>query len=167
MKHCARGVTMVETVLSTIVVSVLLSGALSAAVSSRGTRVVAEQRAFAVDLADDLLCEILQQAFVDPQTPGAAPGPDTGETTRADYDDIDDYSGWQASPPTSIDGTAIAGAEGLTRMVTLLDGKAAGFVPSGGVWETFTAVRVEVYRGSVLLCRLEGARTDARSGVGR
>lgn len=167
MRRVAHGITMVETVLSTIVVSVLLSAALSAAVSSRAVALAARDRALALELAHDLLSEILQKWYVDPQTPEAAGGPDAGETKRSDYDDIDDYGGWKASPPTTPDGAAIAGADGLTRAVTLLDEKSAGIKPQADMWQTFSVVRVEVYRGTKLLCRLEGLRTDARAGVGQ
>lgn len=48
-------------------------------------------------------------------------GTETGEgtSTRADFDDVDDYDGWTASPPVERDGTAVAGYDGWTRNVTV------------------------------------------------
>lgn len=161
-----RGITMVETVLSTIVVSVLLAGALSASVSSRGLVSVADQRRQAMWLADELLGEILQKSLTDPQTPGAPAGPDTGESKRADFDDVDDYSNWKESPVAYASGAPIPGAAHLTRVVTLSTGAKEGHQPGTGIWADYTVVRVGVYRGDVLLCALEGVRTDAGPGVG-
>lgn len=160
-----RGFTLIETVLSTILVSVLLCAALSATIGARGGSVAAADRARALELAEELLAEIMQQAYVDPQTPTAAAGPDAGETSRGDYDDIDDYDGWKQSPPQDIDGLAIAGSDGLTRMVTLLKPAAAGYSITAPLSDQCTIVRVEVYRGNALLCRLEGLRNDASESV--
>lgn len=153
--------TLVETVLSTIMVSVLLCAALSATISARGGSVVASERALALDLAEELLAEIMQQAYVDPEAPEAASGPDVGETGRTDFDDVDDYSGWKQSPPQDIEGQAIAGCAGLTRMVSLLGSGDAGYDIKSPLNELCIIVRVEVYRGSLLLCRLDGLRNAA------
>ncbi len=161
-----RGITMVETVLSTIVVSVLLAGSLSAAVSSRGLVVAADQRRHALWLADELLGEILQKSLTDPQTPGAAAGPDAGESKRVDFDDVNDYLNWKEEPVDDATGTPIPGAGHLNRVVVLSTGVDEGYVTGVGIWTTYTVVRVEVYRGSALLCSLEGVRTDAGPGVG-
>lgn len=161
-----RGITMVETVLSTIVVSVLLAGALSAAVSSRGLVSAADQRRQALWLADELLGEILQKSYTDPQTPGGAAGPEAGEKARVDFDDVDDFTDWKESPVADATGALIAGAEHLTRVVTLSTGASAGYKTGTGIWTDFTVVRVEVYRGAARLCVMEGVRTDAGPGVG-
>lgn len=161
-----RGITMVETVLSTIVVSVLLSGALSATVSSRALVSAADQRRQALWLADELLGEIMRKPYTDPQTPAGAAGPDAGESKRADFDDVDDYTNWKETPAADASGTPIAGAERLTRAVTLSTGVKEGYQVGTGIWADYTVVRVEVYRGDALLCSIKGVRTDAGPGVG-
>ncbi|GAB4383724.1 MAG: hypothetical protein Kow0022_04300 [Phycisphaerales bacterium] len=166
MRHSRHGLTLVETVLSTIVVSVLLSGALTAAVSSRSVLAAADERALALQLADELMQEILQQAYVDPQTPTAPPGPDAGETSRADFDDVDDYADWTSTPATQRDGTLIPGGEHVTQRVSLISMDKAALIPKAAMSTDFTVVRVEIVRNSKLLCRLDALRTDVRKGVG-
>ena len=65
-------------------------------------------RAVASGLADELLSEIIQQAYSDPD--GAAVfGHESGESSapRSAFDDVDDFDSWNASPPQYRDGTAI------------------------------------------------------------
>ncbi len=40
-----------------------------------------------------------------------------GTSTRADFDDVDDYDGWTASPPQQKNGTQLTGYDGWTRSV--------------------------------------------------
>ncbi len=42
-----------------------------------------------------------------------------GTSNRTDFDDVDDYHGWSASPPEAKDGTALADYTGWTRSVTV------------------------------------------------
>jgi hypothetical protein len=48
-------------------------------------------------------------------------GRDSGElaTTRVDYDDVDDYHGWSATPPTAKDGTTLRNSAGWTQGVVV------------------------------------------------
>jgi hypothetical protein len=65
-------------------------------------------RAIATGLADELLSEILQQPYSDPDG-SAVFGHETSESTtlRFGFDDVDDYDAWTASPPQFRDGTNI------------------------------------------------------------
>jgi hypothetical protein len=57
-------------------------------------------RAVALGLADDLMSEILQLPYSDPDSTPTM-GAETGETTgtRYAFDDVDDYHGWSEQPP--------------------------------------------------------------------
>ena len=59
-------------------------------------------------LADELMSEIVQQPYSDPDG-SAVFGRESGEspTPRSAFDDVDDYDGWNASPPQYRDGTTI------------------------------------------------------------
>ncbi|MEZ6052671.1 MAG: hypothetical protein R3C02_15000 [Planctomycetaceae bacterium] len=66
-----------------------------------------------------MLREILIQSYEDPnETPkwkhetGEAQSP----TSRADFDDTDDYDDWTASPPQLPDGTPLTAYTGWTRL---------------------------------------------------
>ncbi|UCD30779.1 MAG: PKD domain-containing protein [Planctomycetota bacterium] len=64
------------------------------------------------------MTEILQLPYQEPNTEGAL-GRDIGEgtTSRAHYDDVDDYHQWSSSPPQHKNGSAILLTENYTRSV--------------------------------------------------
>jgi hypothetical protein len=66
------------------------------------------------------MAEILRQEYEEPDGTVSF-GPESGETgtTRASFDDVDDYHNWSSSPPTSQDGTAISALDGWQRSVTI------------------------------------------------
>ncbi len=69
-------------------------------------------------LADSLLAEILEKAYQDPD---ATPvfGVESGETSRALYDDVDDYAGLSETPPKFRDGVSMSHLTGWARNVTV------------------------------------------------
>ena len=66
------------------------------------------------------MTEVLQTCYREP-TDKPKFGWEGGEKSRSRsaWDDVDDYHKWSASPPETKDGTAIAGADGWTRQVTV------------------------------------------------
>ena len=121
MRHGSRrgGFTLIEAVISMFIVSIMTVAVLntlgSAAVADR---MHAAQRCRPA-LAMQLMAEVLATRYVDGTDPVF--GPETGEagTSRANFDDVDDYHGWSSSPPEQRDGTAISGLTGWTRAVTV------------------------------------------------
>lgn len=90
-----RGLTLVEAIMSCLVVAVVLVMTMRlVAATARSGRVLSDS-ATAADLADGLLAEILGKSYTDPISP-ATFGIEAGETTtsKANYDDVDDYNGW-------------------------------------------------------------------------
>ena len=61
------------------------------------------------------MAEIMQQAYLDPTSPTF--GPESGESTRLQFNDVDDYNGWKESPPQNRDGSNIPGYTGWKRKV--------------------------------------------------
>lgn len=113
-----RGFSLVEAVISIVIVAGLFVVALNTLGASRTSRAATTQRSSALLLAQDLMAEILQRPYADPdQTP--AVGLETGESTgdRTRFDDVDDYLGWSASPPQYPDGTKIPWATAYKREV--------------------------------------------------
>ena len=107
----ARGFTLVEATMSVVIVSVVLVSALGTFGGIARARQVQVDRAAATLLAQRVTAEVLQCYYQEPS--GAGPlGPDAGESSRAAYDDVDDYDGWNASPPVLRDGTAMDGFAG-------------------------------------------------------
>jgi hypothetical protein len=112
--------TIVEATISTIIVAVMLVAALNTVGVSKTTQFRTALVARGQLLAEALMAEILLQSY---QEPDATPvfGRETGElaTVRSAYDDVDDYQGWSASPPTARDGTVLTNSTGWKRTVTV------------------------------------------------
>jgi hypothetical protein len=78
----------------------------------------------ATDLANDLMEEIKSRRFDEnffPDEPGSTLGIDSGENAdnRASFDDVDDYNGWQRTPPQSIDATVLSDFSRFTRSAAI------------------------------------------------
>lgn len=112
--------TIVEATMSTIIVAVMLVAALNTVGVSKTTQHRAALAGGGQLLAEALMAEILQQSY---QEPDGTPvfGRETGElaTIRTNYDDVDDYVGWSAAPPTARDGTALTNSTHWKRTVAV------------------------------------------------
>jgi hypothetical protein len=70
-------------------------------------------------LADSLMAEILATSYSDPSGT-AVFGLESGETApRVNFDDVDDFNGWNSSPPKAADGTIIPDRTGYRQRVTV------------------------------------------------
>jgi type II secretory pathway pseudopilin PulG len=113
-----RSLTLAEMIVSMVIVGVMLVAALNTVGASKMGQLKTGDRAKGTLLAQQLMSEILRQSYEEQgETP--AFGRETAElsTNRVEYDDVDDYDGWSASPPQRKDGTVIPGLEGWTRSV--------------------------------------------------
>lgn len=108
-----RGLTLTEVVVSSVFVGMLIVAALNVTEIVLRMRLDAAEQNDAHLLAEELMTEILQAYYKDP---GAGSG---GSGTRADFDDLDDYHGWSASPPQQKDGTPVPNAAGWRRSVAV------------------------------------------------
>jgi prepilin-type N-terminal cleavage/methylation domain-containing protein len=103
-----RGLTLIEVVASTMIVSLMAVAALNALAAATKSSNSIGNRAVAAGLADELMSEIMMQSYSDPDGSPVF-GHESGESTsvRSAFDDVDDYDGWNASPPQYRDGTVI------------------------------------------------------------
>lgn len=104
----SQGLTLIEVVASTMIVGMMAVATLNALGAATKSSDAIGNRAIALGLADELLSEIIQLPYSDPEG-SAVFGRETGElaTPRSAFDDIDDFNGWTASPPQYRDGTVI------------------------------------------------------------
>jgi type II secretory pathway pseudopilin PulG len=104
-----RGLTLIEVVASTMIVGMLAVATLNSLGAATRSADTIGNRAIAAGLADELLSEIVQQAYIDPNSSSPVFGHESGESTtlRSAFDDVDDYNGWTSSPPKYRDGTTI------------------------------------------------------------
>lgn len=109
-------------------------------------------RAVAAGMADELMSEILMQSYSDPN--GAAIfGNESGESTsvRSAFDDVDDYNGWNASPPQYRDGTIIPDRANWRQRVTVTYVTPANLTQTSGTDQGAKRIRVQIeYQGQVL-----------------
>ena len=115
-----RGMTLIECVISIVIVATMLVAAVSALGSFARARRSQFDRCAGGALARGLMSEILQSRYLDPGV-DVSFGLEAGEAAdvRSAWDDVDDYNGLSESPPKTKDGTAIVGATGWTRKVTV------------------------------------------------
>jgi hypothetical protein len=117
-------------------------------------------------LASALMSEIMNQSYQDPNEL-ALFGPELSEnpTLRSSFDDVDDYSGWSASPPQNRDGTSIPGLSGWRQSVTV------DFVDQADLnnpWVSGTGVKrvtVTITHYSVVVATLVGVKTGTPEGL--
>ena len=149
----AAGFTLAESLLA----AVLLLAAISAIVLPFAAGARAEQAdarmCLAVNLAQGMMEEILAKPFDDPQG-ASTPGPETGETRRSRFDNMDDYHGYAESAGQIADAngvvirTAVSGD--LSRWVSAQYVYVSG--QDTGQPATFVRVTVTVaYKGAVLV----------------
>lgn len=116
----AAAFTLVEAVLSVLIVGIMLVAALSTVGASRLSQHRTSQYSRGQLLAESLMAEILQQDYLDPNdTPVFGIEPGESASTRADFDDVDDYDGWSSTPPAQQDGTQIPDLADWERSVSV------------------------------------------------
>ena len=93
-KH--KGFTLAEAMMATVVLGIAAAGALLPFTSGAAVRAEGMRRTLGAKLAGDLMEEIILKPFHDPDGSSYdySPGPDAGEITLADFDNVDDFDGY-------------------------------------------------------------------------
>ncbi|MBX3422463.1 MAG: hypothetical protein KF752_12995 [Pirellulaceae bacterium] len=100
---------MIEAIGSTLLVGTLAVASMrSSAATVRSYFELSDQRRAAA-LAELYLTEIMQSYYEDPVSPLFGPEPDEPRTSRAAFDDVDDFHGCDESPPQSRTGALLDG----------------------------------------------------------
>jgi len=110
--------TLLEALLASVILAMTAGAVVFPFAAGAHNEQVDARRTLALSAAQELMEEALAQPFGDPDGPSQA-GPELGETSRALYDNMDDYHGY-AEPAGQIvvaDGTVLNGpaAVGLSR----------------------------------------------------
>ena len=160
-----RALSMIEVALSTVIIAVVLLSAMNMVGAAGMSMSSMANRATGTLLAEQLMAEILEQAYEDPSLGPGSFGIEAIEAVtgnRSLYDDVDDYDRWSASPPQNKDGSLIPDRSDWGRSVAVdyVDPtnltKALG--PSSGV----KRVTVTVSFNSVLVTSMVAIRADTR-----
>ncbi len=126
------GVTLIEIMISLILVSTVLLVSLTASANLLRNSAVQRAAADAEGLANQILDEISALDFRDREDPVFGLESTENAADRTTYDDVDDYHGYVASPPSHRDGTPIEGYTGWSFSVSILSAEpdATGIVTS-------------------------------------
>jgi prepilin-type N-terminal cleavage/methylation domain-containing protein len=163
--HCCRGLTLVETVIAMVIVSVMMVAALNTVGAARmGEKTVNESRQARI-LAQDLLNEILAQAYADASDTPTNFGPTPAEAAtgnRSLFNDVNDYNRYEDTVGLSNKaGTSLGYDSSWSREVALKTMSPATATPSGttdlGLMKvTVTVLKNDVERASVAAMRSSG-----------
>jgi MSHA pilin protein MshD len=103
------GFTLVEVVVCTLLVGLVAVASLkSSAAVIRSRQGLSDQR-LASALCQRYLAEVLQCYYQDPTEASPNFGTESGESTRNQFDDVDDYKDWSEFPPTTREGSPLPG----------------------------------------------------------
>jgi len=94
-----------EVAVSALLVGLLLAAAMRTVRGSVLTQYKAAERTTAQFLAEGLLTEILAKDYKEAGSATIALDSGESSTSKANYDDVDDFHNWSESPPQFADGT--------------------------------------------------------------
>ena len=161
-----RGASLVEVAMASLLVGVLLIGALNSVGARLRHQFLLADRQHAHRLAEQLLAEVMQHRYEDPdETPVFGTEPSESGLSRSAFDDIDDFDGWDQSPPVDRSGTTLANATGWRRTVDV------AFVPSNDMAGTSVSdqglkrVTVSVYLDGEVVVSRTTVRSRAWEGA--
>jgi type II secretory pathway pseudopilin PulG len=113
--------TLIEATIARAVVSGLMLAAVASMGATGRARQVQSSYGRGYVLAQNLMEETASARYTDPNIPTNF-GREAGETatSRANYDDVDDYDGWSATPPTDKANNALPGLTGWKQQVSVV-----------------------------------------------
>lgn len=159
-----RAFSMIEVAISLVLVGGLMAAALQVVGAAVRTDQLTMDSSRGRLLAEELMTEILLKAYSEPSGGAAAIGTNTGEasaTSRAAFDDVDDYHGWVESPCRLVDGTTIPGTTGWSRSVSVAWVSVTTPTTTSGTDTGLKRVTVEVRRDGRVVARLTALRARA------
>ncbi len=167
--HVARAFTLIEAVGSVLIVAVMFVAVMSTVGAARMSQYKMSGRSRGTALAQDLMAEIIQQHYEDPEDGPGSISIDSGESggSRADFDDVDDYDGWYASPPEKKDGTPLTALTGWSREVQVKWVNPTDVVNALASETGAKRVRVIVKHNNVPMSELVTVRTSALPEIDR
>lgn len=112
-----HGGTLIEAVLAIVVLGIAMPPLVGLLQQVAARSADDTYQAMAVTYAESLMEEIVSKNFEDPNLANGSFG--TEESSRAAYDDVDDYNGLVESPPKRLDGTPLDQYGGFTRTTTV------------------------------------------------
>jgi Tfp pilus assembly protein PilV len=156
------GMSMVEGLVSILIVGVVFTAVLDMLAATKLGQSKTSYRKVANLLAHDLMAEILCQDYED-NDEAKAFGRELAEKagSRADFDDVDDYLEWSASPPQNKDGTEVPNRTGWRRSVDIRYADSTDITQMSVADSGIKHIIVTVAYNDVELARLVAIRAGA------
>lgn len=152
---------MVEAVISTVIVSVMLIAAMRTVATSRVGQTWNSDRLKGHHLAADLMAEILDLPYSDPE---GVPlfGPEVSEllTDRGTLDDVDDYNGFWENVAKRRNGSQMEGYTNWSRSVSVAWVTPSDTRTTSLIETNVKRITVTASRGGVPVARLVALRTN-------
>jgi Tfp pilus assembly protein PilV len=157
-----RGFSLIEATFSVILVAVMFAAVMTTVGAARVVRYKTDGRSRGSTLAHDLMAEILQAPYEEPDGAGAL-GRDPAESggNRANFDDVDDYDDWSSSPPELKDGTPLSLPVGWSRWVEVRWIFANNLTLTSGTETDAKRIVVTVKHNNVTMAQITAIRTRA------
>jgi hypothetical protein len=114
-----RAFSLMEVAMASLITGILLAGSLASFAQLHGRQQSMTKMDLADLLAHDLMQEILALPYSEPNITAVSTGPEAGETTRLQFDDVDDYHGLTEVSAQTRTGSAIPDAQRFSRRVTV------------------------------------------------
>lgn len=160
-----RAFSLVETAICVVIVGVMYVAAMNTVAASRVSQSRINERGHGYLLAQALMGEILQQAYEDTEVAVRVFGIEPNElpiSSRAAFDDVDDYDNWSFSPPQDRDGDPIPNTGWWTRSVFVDRVKPENVNQVVGAERGVKRITVTVREGNRDLATLVALRSRAR-----
>ncbi|HVJ86030.1 MAG TPA: hypothetical protein VM452_10330 [Caulifigura sp.] len=153
------GFSLIEIAISSLFVGTILVAAMSTTGAVVRFRSSTADQARATLLATDLLAEIQQRPYSDPnQTPIF--GRESGETVRSQFDDVDDYDAWTESPPKNQAGTSLPGFTGWSRTVNVARAQRSAPIQTASSEEGLKRITVVISKNGVTLRTIDSLKAN-------
>lgn len=152
-RNVGKGFTLIEALIAASVLAMAIAAITMPFTVGAQNELADSRRTLAVSLAQEMMEEILDKPFIDPQG-SSKPGPEPGENLRSAFDNIDDYNEFVELPGKIADMSGVVNSEpastGLSRHVAATYVYVSGQDASND--PTFVRVTVEIrYRDQVII----------------
>ncbi len=157
-----RGISLLDILVSIPLVGIAIVAALNTVGASKASQYKVNKTRQGHLLAQDLLSEIMQQDFADSNSGLLSFGQEAmeiGSLNRSQFNDVDDYDGWQASPPQYKDGTVMSGLPDWQRIVEVSWRSTADLQQISATATPIKHIRVNVLYKGIAVADLEAFKT--------
>jgi len=151
----SRGFTLTESLLASVILAMAITAITTPFTVSARNEQADGRRTVAAFLAGALMEEITSKPFADPEGTSSV-GPEAGESTRAAFDNIDDYDDYEETAGAIVDGLGNLAADPLAYDLSRHVKTTYVYVDGQDVSEpaSFIRIEVEVRRGGQTIAGL-------------